>query len=107
MIHSRLVNVVIFTIYNKIQILTASILFLVTSSVVREDRGAMSDWDVKFYPGRSTLHRKPLGEANYSPSKRQPTHHNPNNMTHHKTNSQRNINFNNATQSFNLYGTQV
>ena len=70
----------------------------------------MSDWDVKFYPGRSTLHRKPLGEANYSPSKptprQPPTHHNPN-THHHKTNSQRNINFNNATQSFNLYGTQV
>ena len=87
-----------------------------TSSVLRDDRGAMSDWDVKFYPGRSTLHvRKPLGDATYSPSKhgqRQQqanrNHSNHHNQSQHAaTRSQRNINFNNATNSFNLYGTQV
>ena len=78
---------------------------LVTSAVLRDERAAMSDWDVKFYPGRSTNHnnRRPLGESNFSPVKRkeQPPTHSSN------TSRSRNINFNNANGSFNLYGTQV
>ena len=81
-----------------------------TSSVLRDDRGTMSDWDVKFYPGRSTLHRKPLGEANYSPTKRQQQQQPQQQQQQQETQqqpSQRNINFNNANNQFNLYGTQV
>ena len=80
-------------------------IFLVTSAVLRDERAAMSDWDVKFYPGRSTNqnNRRPLGESNFSPVKRkeQPPTHSSN------TSRSRNINFNNANGSFNLYGTQV
>ena len=73
---------------------------LVTSSVLRDDRATMSDWDVKFYPGRATGHRRPLGENNFSPVKRKEQRPPP-------SNAHRNINFNNANGSFNLYGTQV
>ena len=91
---------------------------LVTSSVLRDDRGTMSDWDTRLYPNSSQKNnRKPLGESNYGPSKSQQLRHSrqqlqaavaSNNAKFHKSSSQsRNINFNNATNQFSLYGTQV
>ena len=80
----------------------------VTASVVKDDRGAMSDWDVKFYPGRNQTrnrqNRKPLVEkANFSPVKRQeqrPAHKNP-------ASSQSRTRGDYSSQNFSFYGTQV
>lgn len=66
----------------------------VTASVVCDDRGAMTDWDVKFYPGRNQ--RRPLVEnTNFSPIKRK----------EQKPFDPKNTNYRN--HNFSLYGTQV
>ena len=93
---------------------------LVTSSVLRDDRGTMSDWDTRLYPNSSknNQNRRPLGESNHGlPSKSAQLRHSrqqlqaaqANSGSHGKlkNSSSRNINFNNATNQFNLYGTQV
>ncbi|CBY24744.1 unnamed protein product [Oikopleura dioica] len=81
----------------------------VTASVIKDDRGAMSDWDVKFYPGRNQTrnrqNRKPLVEKeNFSPVKRQEQRPA---RVRNATSSQSRTHGDYSSQNFSFYGTQV